>query len=147
MNINVFKRISNAFYLPFVLGYDLLQTQFNHYDIPCDVALEYCLNLYATYSVSIEAQQDKSEYECLQDYVNNNMHEIESEIIELAKKYSSISDKKEKTKPNEIEKLLKYYGCRSISELWDYIDYLEEKKNDLRELKSDIFYLVKEKYN
>ena len=107
MNMNVFKKISNAFYIPFVLGYDILQTQLNHYDIPCDVAFEYCLDIYETYSGSIEAQQDKSEYECLQDYVNNHMHEIESAIIELAKKYSSIPDKKEKTKPDEIEKLLK----------------------------------------
>ena len=88
MNMNVFKKISNAFYLPFVLGYDILQTQLNHYDIPCDVAFEYCLDLYETYSGSIESQQDKSDYECIQDYVNNHMHEIESEIIELAKKYS-----------------------------------------------------------
>ena len=87
MNMNVFKKISNAFYLPFVLGYDILQTQLNHYDIPCDVAFEYCLDLYETYSGSIEAQQDKSEYECLQVYVNNHRHEIEIEITELAEKY------------------------------------------------------------
>ena len=87
MNMNVFKRISNAFYLPFVLGYDILQTQLNHYDIPCDVAFEYCLDLYETYSGSMEAHQDKSEYECLQDYVDNHMHEIESEIIEMGKKW------------------------------------------------------------
>ena len=88
MNMNVFKRISNAFYLPFVLGYDILQTQLTHYNIPCDVAFEYCLDLYKTYSEAIEAQQDKSEYECLQDYVDNHMHEIESEIIKLSNKYS-----------------------------------------------------------
>ena len=86
MNMNVFKRISNAFYLTFVLGYDILQTQLNYYNIPCDVAFEYCLDLYETYSGSMEAYQDKSEYECLQDYVDNHMHEIESSIIELAKK-------------------------------------------------------------
>lgn len=87
MNMNVFKKIANAFYLPFVLGYDILQNQLNHYDIPCDVAFEYCLDLYETYSGSIEAQQDKSEYECLQDYVNNHMHEIEIEITEMSKKW------------------------------------------------------------
>lgn len=147
MNMNVFKKISNAFYLPFVLGYDILQTPLNHYDIPCDVAFEYCINLYSTYIDSPESKQDKSDYECLQNYVDNHMHEIESELIELAKKYSSIPDKKEKTKPDEIEKLLKYSGCRTISELWDYIEYLENKKKDLEELRSDMVYLATEKYN
>ena len=74
-------------YLIFGLGYDILQTQLNHYDIPCDVAFEYCTNLYSTYIDSPESKQDKSEYECLQDYVDNHMHEIEVEIRELAEKY------------------------------------------------------------
>lgn len=135
------------YYLIFVLGYDILQTQLNHYDIPCDIAFEYCANLYSTYITSPEFKQDKSDYECLQDYVDNHMHEIESEIIELAKKYSDIPDKKEKSNPDSIEKLLKYAGCRTISELWDYIDFLEDKKKDLEELRSDMVYLATEKYN
>lgn len=79
-------------YLIFVLGYDILQSQLNHYDIPCDIAFEYCTNLYSTYSDSSECQQDKSEYECLQDYVDNHMHEIEIEIIELAKIYGEYKE-------------------------------------------------------
>ena len=75
------------YYLIFVLGYDILQSQLNHYDIPCDVAFEYCTNLYSTYITSDEFKQDKSDYECLQDYVDNHMHEIESELIELAQKW------------------------------------------------------------
>ena len=226
-------------YQSFMLGYDLLQTQLNHYDIPCDIAYDFCYGIAGEFNRSPEYKQDKSEYECLQDYVNNHMHEIELSLIELVKKcgeydetiniestakaiydrlqycdfdditdssgyflikqfedgtdravdvYKSTNDGEphyviyisyedddfnykhtkdlsleelirvlkeistdvceiEKTKPDEIEKLLKYSGCRSISELWDYIDYLEEKKKDLEELKSDIFYLVKEKYN
>ena len=134
-------------YQSFNLGYDLLQTQLNHYDIPCDIAYDFCYGIAGEFNRSPEYKQDKSEYECLQDYVNNHMHEIESEIIELAKKYSSIPDKKEKTKPDEIEKLLKYSGCRTISELWDYIDYLEDKKKDLEDLRSDMVYLATEKYN
>ena len=74
-------------YLIFVLGYDLLHSQFNMYDIPCDIAFEYCSNLYFVYMVSSESKQNKSDYECIQDYVNNHMHEIETEVIELAKKY------------------------------------------------------------
>ena len=134
-------------YQSFILGYDLLQTQLNHYDIPCDIAYDFCYGIVGEFNRSPEYKQDKSEYECIQDYVNNHMHEIESAIIELAKKYSSIPDKKEKTKPDEIEKLLKYSGCRTISELWDYIDYLEDKKKDLEELRSDMIYLATEKYN
>ena len=86
-------------YQSFILGYDLLQTQLNHYDIPCDIAYDFCYGIAGKFNRSPEYKQDKSEYECLQDYVNNHMHEIESEIIELAKKYSSIPDKKEKTIP------------------------------------------------
>ena len=134
-------------YQSFILGYDLLQTQLNHYDIPCDIAYDFCYGIAGEFNRSPEYKQDKSEYECLQDYVNNHMHEIESEIIELVKKCSSIPNKKEKTKPNEIEKLLKYSGCRTISELWDYIDYLEDKKKDLEDLRSDMVYLATEKYN
>lgn len=134
-------------YQSFMLGYDLLQTQLNHYDIPCDIAYDFCYGIAGEFNRSLEFKQDKSEYECLQDYVNNHMHEIETKIIELAKTYSDIPNGKEKSNPNSIEKLLKYAGCRSISELWDYIDFLEEKKKDLEELRSDIFYLVKEKYN
>ena len=115
MNMNVFKRISNAFYLPFVLGYDILQTQLNHYDIPCDVAFEYCLDLYETYSGSIEAQQDKSEYECLQDYVNNHMHEIEIEIAELAEKYCEYD---ETPSPISIEAT-----AQSIYDRWQYCGF------------------------
>ena len=77
-------------YQSFILGYDLLQTQLNHYDIPCDIAYDFCYGIAGEFNRSPEYKQDKSEYECLQDYVNNHMHEIESEIIELAKKYSSI---------------------------------------------------------
>ena len=134
-------------YQSFMLGYDLLQTQLNHYDIPCDIAYDFCYGIAGEFNRSPEYKQDKSEYECLQDYVNNHMHEIESEIIELAIKYSSIPVKKEKTKPDKIEKLLKYSGCRTISELWDYIDYLEDKKKDLEDLRSDMVYLATEKYN
>ena len=74
-------------YQSFILGYDLLQTQLNHYDIPCDVAYDFCYGIAGEFNRSPEYKQDKSEYECLQDYVNNHMHEIESEIIELAKNH------------------------------------------------------------
>lgn len=81
----IFEGVKESFYKVFILGYDILQTQLNHYDIPCDIAFDYCINLYSTYIDSPESKQDKSEYECLQDYVNNHMYDIESELIELAK--------------------------------------------------------------
>ena len=86
-NIKTLKKLNDWSYLIFVLGYDILQSMLNMYDIPCDVAFEYCTNLHSTYISSPESEQDKSDYECLQDYVNNHMHEIESEITKLAKKY------------------------------------------------------------
>ena len=91
-NIKILKKLNDWSYLIFVLGYDILQSILNMYDIPCDVSFEYCTNLHSTYISSPESEQDKSDYECLQDYVNNHMHEIESEIIELAKKYSGYDD-------------------------------------------------------
>lgn len=87
-NIKILKKLNDWSYLIFVLGYDILQSMLNLYDIPCDVAFEYCTNLHSTYISSPESEQDKSDYECLQDYVNNHMHEIESEIIKLSNKYS-----------------------------------------------------------
>lgn len=81
-------------YMVFVLGYDILQTQLNYYGIPCDVAFEYCTNLYSAFITSPENKQDKSEYACLWDYVNNHMHKIESEIIKLANTFSDTVDVK-----------------------------------------------------
>ena len=134
-------------YKAYILGYDILQTQLNHYGIPCDVAYDFCYGIAGDFERSPQNNPDKSEYECLWDYVNDHMHEIESKIIELAGTHSEIPEKIEIPDSEAIEKLLKYAGCRNISELWDYIDFLEDKKKDLEELRSDMVYLATEKYN
>ena len=71
-------------YLAFVLGYDILHKQLNYYGIPCDFAYDYCCGIINGFRNSPENKQDKSEYECLWDYVNNHIHEIELQIIGLA---------------------------------------------------------------
>ena len=39
---------------------------------------------------------------------------------------------------SELEKLLEKCGCRNITDLWNYIDYLEDIKNDYEFLKDSI---------
>jgi hypothetical protein len=41
-----------------------------------------------------------------------------------------------------IEKLCKHCGCRNIEELWDYIGYLEDVKQDYEFLKDRVKYLA-----
>ena len=144
MNMNVFKRISNAFYLPFVLGYDILQTPLNHYDIPCDVAFEYCINLYSTYITSDEFKQDKSDYECLQDYVNNHMYEIESELIELAKKWGEYDEliSIDATAKSIYDKL-QYCGFNNITDSSGY--FLIKQFNDGTDRAVDVYKSTEDK--
>ncbi len=60
-------------YMIFVLGYDLLQEKLTSLDdCPCDIAYETCIDIYNEFLDSEENQQDKSEYECLQDWIENH---------------------------------------------------------------------------
>ena len=59
----------------------------------------------------IQEAMDKSDYECLQDYVDNHMYEIESELIELAKKWCEYDE------PINIESTAK--------EIYDRLQYCE----------------------
>ena len=65
-------------YMLFVLGYDLLQenlTSFNDYS--CDWAYEVCIDVYSKFLDSEEYMQNKSEYECLQDWIKNHQGTID----------------------------------------------------------------------
>lgn len=63
----------NTSYMIFVLGYDLLQKELTSYDdCPCDLAYEICCDIYNEFLDSEEVEQDKSEYECLQDWIENH---------------------------------------------------------------------------
>lgn len=60
-------------YMIFVLGYDLLQKELTSYDdCSCDLAYETCCDIYNEFLNSEEAEQDKSEYECLQDWIESH---------------------------------------------------------------------------
>lgn len=60
-------------YMLFVLGYDLLQEKLTSFDdCPCDWAYEVCVDVYNEFLESEESEQDKSEYECLQDWIKNH---------------------------------------------------------------------------
>ena len=39
---------------------------------------------------------------------------------------------------SELEKLLETCGCRNLTDLWNYIDYLEDIRNDYEFLKDSI---------
>lgn len=67
----------------FVLGYDLLQKELKSYDdCTCDLAYEICCDVYNDFLESEEAEQNKSEYECLQDWIKNHHGRI-SYLIEI----------------------------------------------------------------
>lgn len=73
----------NTSYMIFVLGYDLLQRKLGlYYDCPCDLAYEICYDIYNEFLKSEEAKQNKSEYECLQDWIENHQGTV-SYLIEL----------------------------------------------------------------
>lgn len=65
-------------YMIFVLGYDLLQQILTEVeDCPCDWAYRVCERVYDEFLKSEENLQDKSEYECLQDWIANHMERVE----------------------------------------------------------------------
>lgn len=76
-------RNDNDSYMIFVLGYDLLQKKLTLLDdCPCDIAYETCIDIYNEFLESEENQQEKSEYECLQDWIENHPGTI-SRLIEV----------------------------------------------------------------
>lgn len=64
----------NKDYFVFVLGYDLMHNLLNN--IECDVAFEICSEVYDEFLLSKENTPDKSEYECLSNYIRNHQEEI-----------------------------------------------------------------------
>lgn len=71
-------KYDNTAYMIFVLGYDLLQEKLTSYDdCPCDWAYNVCIDIYNEFLESEENQQEKSEYECLQDWIKNHSGTIE----------------------------------------------------------------------
>lgn len=62
----------NTNYMIFVLGYDLLHNELNNADLPCDTAMEVCKDIYDEFVDSIEYLQEKSEYSCLKDWLENH---------------------------------------------------------------------------
>lgn len=74
-------RYDNTSYMLFVMGYDLLQKKLASYDdCPCDGAYNICIKIYDEFLDSEENQQDKGEYECLQDWIENHTEMIDGFI-------------------------------------------------------------------
>jgi hypothetical protein len=74
---------NGADYMIFVLGYDLLQKELTSYNgCSCDLAYEVCCDIYNEFLESEEAEQDKNEYECLQDWIKNHQGTI-SYLVEV----------------------------------------------------------------
>lgn len=76
--VNISMKNNGTAYMIFVLGYDLLQKELASYnDCPCDLAYEICCDIYNEFLDSEEAEQDKSEYECLQEWIENHQGTID----------------------------------------------------------------------
>lgn len=74
-------RCDNTSYMLFVMGYDLLQKKLTSYeDCPCDGAYNICIKIYDEFLDSEENQQEKGEYECLQDWIKNHTEMIDGFI-------------------------------------------------------------------
>lgn len=65
-------------YCIFVLGYDLLHDVLN--GIECDVAYDFCYELYADFVDSTYNNIHLSTYMCLSNYVNIHMTEIKEKL-------------------------------------------------------------------
>lgn len=64
-------------YISFILGYDLLNTQFKNSDRPeCDMVFEECKNLTKEFLESEHDISTKGLYECLEDFVENKLKNI-----------------------------------------------------------------------
>lgn len=73
----------NDKYFAFVLGYDLLHKELNKTD--CDTAFMVCCDVYNDFLKSDYNVVIKSEYQCLNEYVNDNIEDIKK-LIELYEK-------------------------------------------------------------
>lgn len=73
----------NTSYMAFVLGYDLLQEKLNELELPCDVAYKKCKEIYDSFLCSEEYFLDKSEYECLQDYIESHKNFINKMCLKI----------------------------------------------------------------
>ena len=68
-------------YYIFVLGYDLLHDALNGID--CDIAYDFCVNVYNRFEESIYNNPNFSGYECLAAYVRVHMAEIKLRLERL----------------------------------------------------------------
>ena len=66
----------------FVLGYDILHDEFDF--LESDVAFDICETVYKRFLVSEYNKSTMSEYECLWQYVDANLEEIQ-ELINQAR--------------------------------------------------------------
>lgn len=55
----------------FTLGYDLLQNFLSEKSCECDAAFEFCKIIYIHFKQSEYSNPNKSEYDCLKEYVNS----------------------------------------------------------------------------
>ena len=69
----------------FVMRYDLLHSNLDYWNLPCDVAFDVCREVYDGFLASEEYQWDMSEYEALQIYINNNRWHIDNVIEETGR--------------------------------------------------------------
>ena len=72
----------------FVMGYDLLHSKLDYWNLPCDVAFDVCQEIYNGFLNSEEYQWDMSEYKALYIYTQNNKYDINKLIETYGKFYN-----------------------------------------------------------
>ena len=68
-------------YCVFVLGYDLLHDVLD--GLECDIAYDFCVELYSDFCESIYDNPRFAEYKCLSKYIDAHMDEIKAKLEEL----------------------------------------------------------------
>lgn len=63
------ERYSEKMYIAFVLGYDLLKSEFDKLELACDEAFEFSLEIADWFLDSEYDNPNKGLYECLQEFV------------------------------------------------------------------------------
>ena len=72
----------------FVMGYDLLHSKLDYWDLPCDVAFDVCKKIYDEFLNSEEYKLDISEYEALRIFIYHHQWSIDNLIKETGKHWN-----------------------------------------------------------
>lgn len=76
------KSDADISYIAFILGFDLLQIVLSESMATCDEAHDYCVELAKEFVGGEYDDESVPAYECLQNFVNDKMEDIEKQVEE-----------------------------------------------------------------